>query len=468
MEVTGLLSMLRRWFPVIMLVVALAAAASYVAATRSSPSYESRVRLLVGPLNADSGTLKASEILTRTYGDLVTSEFVLNGTIERLDLPTTSAALSSAVRPTVDTATRLMIVRVLDDDPHRSAAIANEIANQLSRLASQGTVRPEGEITVVDSATTGMRVGQSPVLIMLVGAFGGALVAITAALLIEYLRNAVTGEEELAEITGAPYLGHVPTPRLQLGPPGELVFRTQPGSTQADAYRLLATKLRLGDLAGPGRSMAVLPTRRAQGSAELAANVAAALQQQDLRVVLVDTDDSGVASSLLGCRGRRGLGELLAHHAQGELRDEAVLRLCRLHASGFAVLPSGTRTTPPTVMAARRLLDVLLTSYDMVVISLPPLTRSAAALSWANAASTALLMARRARTGRTELRETVTSLQLVECTLAGAVFEQRIWRWRRRSRALARPRTTPRPLGPETRSGAPKTRQWADTTTPSP
>ena len=61
MELTGYLAILRRWWSTLLVAVWVAAVLGFpCSARRIEPTYEASVRLLVGPINTDTNTLRAS------------------------------------------------------------------------------------------------------------------------------------------------------------------------------------------------------------------------------------------------------------------------------------------------------------------------------------------------------------------------------------------------------------------------
>ena len=76
MELTGYLAVARRWWWTLLVATWVAAMAGLLVATRITPTYEAQAQLLVGPINTDSDTLRASGLLVQTYaltGDLPAS-----------------------------------------------------------------------------------------------------------------------------------------------------------------------------------------------------------------------------------------------------------------------------------------------------------------------------------------------------------------------------------------------------------
>ena len=101
MELTGYLAVARRWWWTLLVATWVAAMAGLLVATRITPTYEAQAQLLVGPINTDSDTLRASGLLVQTYAQLAISPPLLNRRPRRRASPIrSSSARTSGRRPT--------------------------------------------------------------------------------------------------------------------------------------------------------------------------------------------------------------------------------------------------------------------------------------------------------------------------------------------------------------------------------
>jgi polysaccharide biosynthesis transport protein len=432
-EASHILSVIRQWGWVLVLSAVIAGAAGHLATSALPVMHEARVRLLVGPVPADNDEIRAAGSLTRTYGELVTGEDVVQNTIEQLGLPHSPGQLRSAIRATADGGTRMLIVRVRDLDADVAALIADEVARQLERLFADGSLQDgAGELRVIDRASPGSPVGISGLLIASLAGFAGLVAALTLVILLENLRQTIRTPEELTAVSGVDYLGSVSMAGRPTAPRGFAV-EIDPDSPRAADYRMLATKAEL--IAGRDglRSLLVLGVGSAQGSGELMANIGKTLSERRHAVTLIDANvEAAEVTTLLGLGGRPGLTELLEQYEQF---DEA-----ELHPESFTfsrdprlfVIPFGRKGNqgPPHSSRAPILLAQLLRQADFLLLNAAPAHRSATSLVWAGAADGTVLVVPRNRTKRGELTHLVESLRLVGTNLIGVVFEER-HRWLR-------------------------------------
>jgi capsular polysaccharide biosynthesis protein len=158
----GFLPLIRRWALLLAAAGVIAGAVGFVAASRIPPTYEARARLLVGPVNTDFETLRASSVLTRTYAELVTSEQVVDKAASTLGPAAGAEELRRSVDANANDVTRILTIRGTSRDPALAARIVQAVAQELV-LVTSGTAEapapPTGTVTFVDPA----RVPTSPV-----------------------------------------------------------------------------------------------------------------------------------------------------------------------------------------------------------------------------------------------------------------------------------------------------------------
>jgi polysaccharide biosynthesis transport protein len=404
-------------------------AAGYLVASMMPPTYESQVELLVGPMNTDLETLRASGQLAGTYADVITSQPVLGATIAELGVTTPPAELLETVKATSNETTRLLTITVRDGDPQRAAAIANSLAGQLSRLAAQGTIRPEGQLTAMRPAVANPEpVAPQPELIMLLAAPSGLLAALFLVLLIDYFSQTVKSDEEVSELVGGEVLAVVDwiSTRRRVGP-GELEVEVGVDSPRVAAYRMLAAKLEFATGQRNLERLLLFGTDPTSGSGAIAANLAEILAGAGKRVALVDANGvNKQVTALLELGDHRGLSDLLADPALSH--DEADLPLGDYvvwRDSGVLVLPFGQLPDPAAIDPTRveRFLEHLHRSVDVAIITTAPVQRSPSTLVWAHAADGALLSVQRDRSKRTDVRHAIDSLRFVGASLVGVVME---------------------------------------------
>ena len=418
MHVSTYLDLARRWWFTLLVATWVAGVAGYLVASQVPPTFEARSQLLVGPVNTDFNTLRASGQVAQTYAALATSTATLDQAIERVGAPLTSVELSEATRATASEVTRILSIRVQHGDPNLAAAMANGVGDVLVAAANEGTIRPEGQLTLVEAAVPPTSpIAPAVSLIAMLAAVAGLLVALILASLVEHLSATIRGPGELEDAEdGVPLLGAVPrSPRAGRRDRGRgrgIVVEDQPDSPAARALHVAASKIDLVHPGGDHRSLLVTAAAAEEDTGTLAANLAAAAAEGPGRVVVID---AGGGLEVLGDPGPEAAFRVVTPPEAGFGRDDAA--------------------------AARAMIERELASASLVIVAGPPVLGNPSALPWARATDAAVVVVHRDQTGRADLRQALDSLRFVGATVIGTVFlHERVARF-----AAPAPAPTPTP-----------------------
>ena len=397
----GVLLVVRRWRWMLVAATVAAAFAGYVTVAGGSPQYESHVTLLVGPITGESDTLRAAGQLAETYAALATARPQLEETGRRLHLRDVGVGMTASASPV----TRLLTIRVRDENPLLAARIANAQAETMVELAT-GPQRGigSGRLKVVEPAVPGRQpVGPPALAVVLLAGLAGLIGAFLIAVLVDGWGETVKSVDDLEAVTGVACVGSLSRPALR-GRADRPVVDREPRSRAAGEYRLLAAKV---DASGR-RSLLILALDGDGGL--MAANLAAALAAGGSEVAVVDLDGRRREGPSAPANGANGNG----HAPRGlTTRAPAPVRVVERPEIG-----------PDRRLSAEAALEGLEGEADVVVLHAPALQRSPRALAWARAADGTLLVAQRDRTVSRDLRATVETLHLVRANVIGTVLAE--------------------------------------------
>jgi capsular exopolysaccharide synthesis family protein len=167
MELRQYVTLLRKWFWLVILLAVIAAAASFVISRRSARIYQASVTLMVNQatnpaISAGYSDILTSERLARTYASLLVSRPVLDETAQRLGI--SPKLLDDAITVTPVRDTQLLQIKVEGTLPELTAQIANTLPAifvernaelQLGRVAaSKSKLEDEIANTETDLAET--------------------------------------------------------------------------------------------------------------------------------------------------------------------------------------------------------------------------------------------------------------------------------------------------------------------------
>ena len=426
MQLTGLLPVVRRWWLALLAAAVVAGCIGLGVASVIAPTYEAEVRLLVGPLNTDVNTLRASGQLARTYAELATSEPLLAATISSLEDPGVTVD-DVDVRATADEVTRVLAIRVRAKEEDAVAPIANGLAEQLGDRVDTGIVRPEGELQVVDAA----RPPDAPVaprvpLTGVLSALAGLLVATTLVLVFEYLTPMVRTSEQLERIRpDVPLIATLPrrTERYlrNRGPARDALG----GGPTVATYALAGARLSATPVDGDRSAVFVVMSAGPLGQAShVAVNLAAVYVAQGRQPILVEADRAAATSRVLGIDPERpGATDQLAQPSD----TIELVHVQLAGAIGVDVLPYGTAgRTFAARSGVERLLSTLGRHGDPVIVEVPAIARDPDSLAWASAADAVLLVVQRNRDRLDEVEAALDALLASGAHVVGMLVDETV------------------------------------------
>ena len=445
MELTGFVAVLRRWWPTIIVAAAVGGIVAWVVAGSLAPTYESSARLLVGAPSADSDSAKAASQQARTYAEIATTEPLIDDAAESLGLA--PGEFDGTVTANANEITRFIGITVRDTD----RLVAKDMANAVADLLVV-EVEPAGEVLTSAGGVEirePARLPSNPVepnvgRIVTLSVIAALILGLGLVLAVEHFDDAVHEPEELATLAGAGFVTTVASSRRRGAGAGDpLVVEAMPDSATASSLRLVATNVELavGADAGAGAdagSVLVAGVQRGEGSAEIAANLAASLASPRRRVVLVDASPDRQVSALLGVVG----GELPVYAKEPTFEHVPVA-----HGPGFALMTSGHVAGGVGSLGAedaRALLTSLRGTADWVIVHAPPTMTGASTLVWASTVDGAVLVAQRGRSGRTAVASAAETLRRVGAELVGVILNEGRERRSVRSGATSRRRARTR------------------------
>ena len=293
-----------------------------------------------------------------------------------------------------------------------------------------------------------------------IGLIAGLFVGIVLAFVRDYFDDSVKSKDAVDRVTGVSTLGLIP--KVTGG--SELVTVTHPTAPAAEAFRLLRTSVKFLGIERQVRVVQVTSPSPGEGKTMVAANLAVAFAQAGDRVVLVGGDlRRPRMEDLLDVPLTPGLTAVLI----GDVTLPQAIQTAE-GVPNLSVLPAGYPPPNPSELLsgerARRLIDVLGQTYDVVVIDCPPVLPVTDSLVLARMADTTLLVTSANKTSKRSLTRAVELLRQVDAPLSGTVlnsasaddtFSTEPYRY---ESAVVRPERRPRPGGPEHSNG----RRWDD------
>ena len=255
----------------------------------------------------------------------------------------------------------------------RDAATNRQIFDSLLQRAKETGVAAElktNNIRVVDPAETPRKPASpnAPTNVLL-GLFGGLTFALGLTFFFEYLDNRIKTPEEVKTHLGLPFLGMVPALFGQEG--HDPVMNNGVPQNFAEAFRAIRTSVLFSSTDDGPKTVVVTSTAPGEGKTLVATNLAIALAQASLRVLIVDADmRKPRVHGVFKQPQEPGLSNVLVGNAKASesVRSTDVPGLWALSAG---MLPPN----PAELLGSKRFKEFVTTlgqHFDWVVIDTPP------------------------------------------------------------------------------------------------
>ena len=392
-----------------------------------TPQYESVAKVFIAAdASSDGGDAGISSLYAgifaqqrvQSYADLATSRELLQRVISQTNLNLTPSQLASKISASVGTNTVIIKLTASDEEP----AVAQKIAKAESEAFASYLQELETttvKATIVDPASYNpTQVSPKPALNLVIAGVLGLILGAGMALLRDLLDNTVSSADDVEKTIDAPVLSSVAYDSDV--PKHPLLTEVGSHSTRVEAFRLLRTNLQFLDLDARPRALVITSAVPSEGKTSTATNLAIALAQTGLRVLLVDGDlRRPKVASVLGLERSVGMTTVLV--GRSELQDS----IQKHTDSGIYFLASGPIPPNPTEVlqsrAAQELFDRVSQMFDMVIIDGPPLLPVSDAAIMARDVDGAILVVRHGKTTKEQLKQAALRLNQVDANLLGVM-----------------------------------------------
>ena len=412
------------------LVAALIVGALYVFLV--TPTYSSTARLFVSTeaSTSTSDLLQGSNFSqqrVKSYADIANSPKVLDPVIRDLGLQDIAKELPERINSSVPLNTVIIELTVEDESPVRAAAIVNSLAQSL--IATVESIEKP-----FDGATTPVKVtiiqdGQAPLspdnprplLNMAIALFGGLVLGIGIAILIENLDLRIRNHGDIEALSEASVLGGIGFDEEATENP--LIVHTQPKSTRAEAFRQLRTNIQFIEAVEGRKSIIVSSSVPSEGKSTTIANLAIAMADTGAKVLLIDCDlRKPKQHKYLGVEGAVGL----TNHLIGQAKLEDVVQ--PWGKGNLSILPAGqVPPNPSELLGSDRMKKLILDAekkYDLVLIDTAPLLPVTDAAILSKMTGGVVIVVSVGKTTRPQLQGALSHIETVGGKVVGFVMNK--------------------------------------------
>jgi polysaccharide biosynthesis transport protein len=245
-------------------------------------------------------------------------------------------------------------------------------------LLGNSTRGATNTLSVVESANLPrIPVGPNKMMMILLAAAIGLVLAVGAAYLLEYLDDTVKTAAEAGKLLNLPVIGHIP--EIEKGKNDGTYLTKNPRSAVAEAFRGLRTNLEFAAVDNPLKVILVSSAAVGDGKTSVAAGLATIMAQAGKTVLLVDADLRRPSiHRFLGLSNKNGLTDVFRNSI--ELHEA----LQTWNLEKVMVIPGGEPPPNPAELLGSRKMDTILDSLrkaaDVVILDGPPFLVTDAAL----------------------------------------------------------------------------------------
>ncbi len=323
-----------------------------------------------------------------------------------------SAELGLAVQNLGSAGSRLGTVSSQISDIETAETAALDDLFEVRRELQIAVLGPqETGVALVDTNVNEIATGDDSALPVdagaLVAAFGGLILGLVGALVLEFMDRTVRRSEDITDIARVPNLGMLPK-GLAKGNPHPPEVTDNPTSVFSEAVQLVTTQIQ-GRVNDRSRVLLISSPRPREGKTMMAINLARALSLRSLKVLLVDANfRKPDASKIFEFEDEPGLATALTQD-----RDPEEFIKC-VEEGRLYVLPAGRSLVPPVELISRPSISAMLErarqQYDFVIIDGPPTIGFAESNTLAKQAGAVIMVTRAGVTKKTSLREAMENL----------------------------------------------------------
>jgi non-specific protein-tyrosine kinase len=251
----------------------------------------------------------------------------------------------------------------------------------------------------------------------------GGMLAVGVVMLVEYLDDTIKTPADAKLHLPVNVLGALPTYKKNNGQASPLVVAAEPRHPVAEAFRNLRTSIQFFGVDRPAQTILVTSPLPTDGKSFTAANLAVAMAQGGLSVILVDADlRRPKIHKMFELPNRLGLtNALLSAH-------EPRFALQRTEIHGLRVITAGVQAPNPTEMLnsqrMSRFIGWLSKNADLVILDSPPVLAFADAAVLSNLTDGTILIIESGRTRRPLAAQAVERLTEVGGRILGVVINR--------------------------------------------
>ena len=312
--------------------------------------------------------------------------------------------------------TEILKITVTDRDAKLAAHIANSLSEVFNREITR--IYKISNVSVIDKANVPINPANSHLARDLVLAMFVSFVGVSAIIFVVfYFDDTLRSVDEIENEIAMPVVAKVYHDTNGI----DLLVDKKPNAAASESIRTLRTNLQFSAIDSELKSILITSSVPAEGKSFVSANLAVSFAQTGKKVLLIDCDlRKGRQHKIFGISGKNGLSNLLLEDIKNCSEYIFPTKIANL-----SVLPRGTFPPNPSELLNSRknasLIKLLSKFYDVLILDGAPIVGLSDSLILSSLVDKTLLVSAMGHTPKTELKNSIKSLQNINANIAGII-----------------------------------------------
>ena len=332
------------------------------------PLYRCTTTLIVCVEQSGSSSISTSAQIADTFGYILKNQALVDKVIAKLEIDTDAETLADNIDFSEIESTGIYKLSVAADSDFLAGAVTDAFMQYVPEEISR-SLKP-GSIEVVTLSKDTKQISPNTLNNTVAGFFIGFSLSCVLSLLLELTSNRFTTNEDIKNRLDYPVIGVIP----RFSPSIQIPSKSGENAPFAEAFNALQTVLHYTAQNRTVKTLMILSPLPGDGKTSVCLNLAAAMQSNGRKILIVDADfrSPGISGALFPSEpDQKGLSAVLT--------GSTALDASILSFSGVDVLPSGpTPERPGEALQSYAMADFLeeaAHSYDVIVFDVPAMTK---------------------------------------------------------------------------------------------
>ncbi len=425
------------------------------------PKYESHTSIVLTRSGENTGAITQNEItlnenLVTTYSEIIKSRLILSQVIENLNLDYSTSELSDMITVSNVNNTELINISVSTINNVLSQDIANEIASVFKEeITSLYNIENVNVVDKAIAASTPYNV--QPIKQMFIGLFGGLVVGFIIVFMLYISDDSIKKKEDVEKELDLNVLGSIPKNHNENN---DLVLNDNPKSGVSEAFRTLTTSIKFLSSDKKKKTFLITSSMPSEGKSFVASNLAVALAQTGLKVLLIDGDiRKGRQHIIFGKLGCKGLTDLIIDNTDKNNFNEYIQNYAKileqknkekeknknlpdttkvqqqeegsLKTKNLSIIFKGSEISSPTELLGsetnKKLFDSLKKKFDIIIIDSAPVNEGLSdSMLLSKLVDSVIIVGAFKSTSYKDLKATKEQLKNIKANILGIVLNKTV------------------------------------------